>query len=355
MGVVDKADITVTDAILHLLDPVGGGFTPSQRALPAPRGAIDDFLAGHIANGLSDSQIKGARFASFSADEPPGILQRLVAGHNFVSDSQTLAECAYQLMESDKRIRPPGSLAVVRYLTASIPGVSHVAALKLDKGGRFRWFLRNKTGPAYWDLEETGDVAPSNEERLHKAVFVGPIPQDELTDLGSSGTAPKLGGTHQFLVLDRQVKGGADWWLAKFLVARPAYTDDERAEKWIKGALAGKSKVQHRLTEDQRNALDGSIRTAIDGDTVNVNEWLQTLHMPDDLKADVRAEIDARLPDNEFAITSAIRKKYAKRTWVGDYGLRVTIDASYTSQVAQSQTRDGWMITIHTSRWDPVP
>ena len=88
--------------------------------------------------------------------------------------------------------------------------------------------------------------------------------------------------------------------------------------------------------------------------TVNVNEWIHALDMPDDLKAELRAEIDTRLPDNEFAVTDTIRKKYAKRSWVGDNGLRVTIDATYASQVAQRQAKGEWEITIRTSRWDPV-
>jgi hypothetical protein len=356
MAIVDPAEITVTDAILHLLDPDEQGFAPSHRPLPlpTPKGVIGSFLAGHIANGLSDSQIKGARFAAFSVDTAPAILQRLVTGQNFVADSQALAECAYKFMEGDKRIKPPGSLAVVRYLVASRPGVTYVAALKLDKGGRFRWVLRNKVGPAYWDLEETADVAPSTEERLHKAVFVGPIPQDEIDALGASGLELKVGGPHQFLVLDRQVKGGADWWLAKFLIALPAFTDDERAEKWIKGVLAGQLKVQRNLADWQRTALDLAFRTAIESETVDVNEWMRALSMPDDLKAELRAEIDARLPDNQFAITGTIRKKYAKRAWVGDNGLRVSIDAGYERNVAPNPTRDGWVITIRTSRWDPV-
>ena len=188
MALVDTDEIIVADAILHLLDPDEGGFSPSHRALPAPSGVVGGFFAGHIAHGLSDSQIKGARFVGFSADTAPGILQRLVIGQDFVADSQTLAEAAYKLMEGDKRIKPPGSLAVVRYITTSAPGIIQVAALKLDKGGRFRWFLHeDKAGPSYWDLEETADVAPSTEERLHKAVFVGPIAEAELTGSGSSG------------------------------------------------------------------------------------------------------------------------------------------------------------------------
>jgi 37-kD nucleoid-associated bacterial protein len=355
MAIIDTADVTVTDAILHLLDPDVGGFAPSHRALPTPSGAVGRFLAGHVAHGLSDSQTKGARFVGFGTETAPGILQRLVVGHNFVADSQALAESAYKLMEGDKRIKPPGSLAVVRYEIAATRGVCQVAAMKLDKGGRFRWLMReDESGAAYWDLQETADVAPSTEERLHKAAFVGPIPATELTGLGTTGETPKAAGTHQFLVLDRQVKEGADWWLTKFLVAAPAFTQDERAEKWIKGALAGKCRVQRRLTDNQRGGLDLAIRSAMASSNVNVNEWMQSLSMPDDLKNELRAEIDTRLPDNEFAISDSVRKKYAKRSWVGDNGLRVTIDALYADQLKERQADHGWEITIRTTRWDPV-
>jgi hypothetical protein len=353
MATVAAADITVTDAILHLLDPEEEGFKPSLRALPDLRGTVGDFLAGHIAHGLSDSQIKGARFTAFSDDTIPVILQRLITGTDFVADSQALARGAYTLMEADKRIRPPGSLAIVRYQMAAMPDVPHLAVLKLDKGGRFRWSLcSDASGTAFWNLEETADVAPSAQERLHKAAFVGPITE------GSTGAQTPLAidsGTHQFLVLDRQVTSGADWWLGKFLLAEQAFTDDDRAERWLKGALSGKSKIQHRLTDEQRNALDLAIRSAMSSEWVNVPTWVKSIDAPDDLKAELTAEIDTRLPDNEFTVSDTFRKKYPKRKWVGDNGLRVAIDAAHAAQVQQKQVADGWEITIRTSRWDPVP
>ncbi len=345
MATAAAVDITVTDAILHLLDPEDGGFKPSLRALPDVQGAVGGFLAGHIAHGLSDSQIKGARFTAFSDGTAPVIVQQLITGADFVAGTQALARGAYTLMEADKRIRPPGSLAVVRYLAAPVPGVSHLAVLKLDKGGKFRWSVRaDAAGIPYWNLEETTDVAPGAEERLHKAAFAGP------PALGAAD-----GCAHQFLVLDRQVKSGADWWLGKFLVAEQAFTDDDRAERWLRGALAGKSKIQHRLSDDQRNGLDLAIRSAMASALVKVPEWVKSIDAPDDLKNELAAEIDARLPDNEFTVTDTFRKKYARHKWVGDNGLRVTIDAAHGDQVQQRQVAGGWEITIRTSRWDPVP
>jgi 37-kD nucleoid-associated bacterial protein len=356
MTTVTAADITVTDAILHLLDPEDGGFKPSLRALPDIQGEVGDFLAGHIAHGLSDSQIKGARFTAFSDDTAPVIMQQLIIGSDFVADSQALAQSAYKIMEADKRIRPPGSLAVVRYLTAALPGVPHLAVLKLDKGGKFRWSQRtDAAGTAYWNLEETTNVAPSAEERLHKAAFVGPVQGTTGTLISAHPPGTADSHAHQFLVLDRQVKIGADWWLGKFLIAEQALTDDDRAERWLKGALVGKTKIQHRLTDYQRNGLDLAIQSAMAGALVNIPEWVKTIDAPEELKIELMDEIDTRLPDNEFATSDTFRKKYGKRKWIGDNGLRVTIDAAYADQVQQKQVSGGWEITIKTSRWDSVP
>jgi hypothetical protein len=356
MATVAATDITVTDAILHLLDPEDEGFKPSLRALPDVQGAVGGFLAGHIAHGLSDSQIKGARFTAFSDGTVPVIVQQLIIGADFVAGSQALARGAYTLMEADKRIRPPGSLAVVRYLAAAAPGIPRLAVLKLDKGGKFRWSLRtDPAGTAYWNLEETTDVAPGAEERLHKAAFAGPIPGSAASLISPPAPGAANDHAHQFLVLDRQVKSGADWWLGKFLIAEQAFTDDDRAERWLKGALAGKSKIQYQLTDDQRNGLDLAIRSAMASGSVNIPEWVKSIDAPDDLKTKLTGEIDARLPDNEFTISDTFRKKYAKRKWVGDNGLRVTIDAAHADQVQQKQVSGDWEITIRTSRWDPVP
>lgn len=135
MAIVEPEDVTIRDAILHLLDPEEGGFSPSQRALPVGETKAA-FLACHVAHSLSDSAIKGARFIAYAADAAPGIIQRLVGARHFVPDSQALARLAYDLMASDQRIRPPGLLAVLRYTTVDAPEVPHVAVLKLDKGGR---------------------------------------------------------------------------------------------------------------------------------------------------------------------------------------------------------------------------
>ena len=195
MASVAATDITVTDAILHLLDPEDGGFKPSLRALPEVQGAAGGFLAAHIAHGLSDSQIKGARFTAFSDGTAPVIVQQLITGADSVAGTQALAWGAYTLMEADKRIRPPGSWPS----SGTWPQprqASHLAVLKLDKGGKFRWSVRaDAAGTSFWNLEETTDVAPGAEERLHKAAFAGP------PVLGAAD-----GCAHLFLVLDRQVR-----------------------------------------------------------------------------------------------------------------------------------------------------
>jgi hypothetical protein len=162
------------------------------------------------------------------------------------------------------------------------------------------------------------------------------------------------GSPHQFLVLDRQVKSGADWWLGKFLIAEQAFTDDDRAERWLKGALAGKCQIQDRLSDEQRNGLDLAIHSAMASESVLVRQWIKSIDAPENLKAELTAAIDNRLPDQEFAVTDAFRKKYARRKWVGDNGLRVTIDAAHAEQIQQKQVTDGWEITIRTSRWEPV-
>jgi hypothetical protein len=112
----------------------------------------------------------------------------------------------------------------------------------------------------------------------------------------------------------------------KFLLAaEQAFTDDDRAERWLKGALVGKSKIQHCLTDDQRNGLDLAIRSAMASGSVNIPEWVRSIDAPDNLKTELTAEIDTRLPDNEFSVTDAFRKKHAKRKWVGDNGLRARL------------------------------
>jgi hypothetical protein len=326
------------------------------------------FLAGHVAHSLSDSAIKGARFVAYAADAAPGIIQRLVRGRRFVPDSQALARLAYDLMASDQRIRPPGLLAVLRYTTGDAPKVTSVAVLKLDKGGRFGWVTRaDQDGTTYWDLEETGNVAPAAGERLHKAAFVGPLDAATLAGLAPPGEMPEApdgsrldaastgDGTatprHQFLVLDSQVRDGADWWRTKFLLAAPAFTDRECAELWHKGALAGSNRLRGRLDRDRQAALDQAIRSAIVGGRLNVNSWTEALDLPEELRAEFREEIDDRLPDHEFEIDDEVRKKYRKATWTGDYGLRVTIDADYEEQVQAEPIDDGWLVTIRTSRW----
>lgn len=375
VAIIERDDVRIKDAILHLIDPEEGGFRPSERALPTVGESRATFLATHVAHSLSDSAVKGARFVAYSADTAPGIIQRLVRGRRFVADSQALARLAYNLMENDRRIRPPGLLAVLRYTTAGSPKLNHVAVLKLDKGGRFGWFPRaDEDGTTYWDLEETANVAPAAGEPLHKAAFVGPLDATALAGLsgprdlpgagddadtepggkpGSEEPEPDGAGSprHQFLVLDRQVRGGADWWRSKFLLAGPAFTDRECAELWHKGALAGSNRVRDRLDRDRQVALDLAIRSGITGGRLNVNSFTDALDLPDDLKAEFREEIDQRLPDHEFEIEDEVRKKYRKATWKGDNGLSITIDAEYEEQVRADPVDDGVLVTIHTSRW----
>ena len=179
---IDK--VGLERAILHQVEAGDSGLRMSGRELPLDQSPkLVEFLAGHLRNGLKDSQTRAARWPQdrLSA-EVPATCQALLAGTlDLVTGSQRLATALHAAIGNDQRIAR-GALAVAVYHDAAAGGPDterFVAMVKLDPSDVFRPEWRTDVGGmSYLSVSLLEDALPTLRERLQKCAFVRTAPAE---------------------------------------------------------------------------------------------------------------------------------------------------------------------------------
>src|SRR6266700_289959 len=176
MREVEKVELE--RAILHQVEAGSSGLRMSGRELPlsaSPK--LGEFLAGHIRNGLKDSQTRAAKWPpQVASAEVPATCQALLDGSlDLITASQRLATALQAAIGDDQRIAR-GALAVALYRDAAageLEAEHYVALVKLDPSDVFRpeWHT-DENGMRYLSVSELPDALPTLRERLQKCAFV---------------------------------------------------------------------------------------------------------------------------------------------------------------------------------------
>lgn len=337
-------------AILHQVEAGAGGLRMSSRELPlgdSPK--LTEFLAGHISNGLKDSQTRAAKW-----QDQPGTnrvreaCQSLLQGtRDLVPASQELATALHDAIGDDQRIAP-GALAVGIYRDAAASELhdEHFAALvKLDPSDVFRPEWRTDSGGmSYLVVSELPDVLPTLRERLQKCAFARLWrPED---------------GYH-LLVLDRQVPDvSAKFFMDGFLGAEVAFDDKALTTSLYRAVNAVRERLQTSLPADRLVALDKAAQGLFAGVTVDLAEWLPTL--PPSERNAIDEEVTKQHLDRAFDIDPKTRDRLlgGKVRYRGDNGLRVQVNRKAYDQMVTlvevpGQSPRLFRVTIETSTWVP--
>ena len=336
-------------AILHQVDPGPSGLRLSSRELPlddSPK--LAEFLAGHIGNGVKDSQTRAAKWLpSATPAQVPTACQALLDGtRDLVTASHQLATALYAAIGDDQRIAR-GALAVCVYSDAAVsgPDAEHfVALVKLDPTDVFRpeWHT-DKSGLSYLSVSELPDALPTLRERLQKCAFV---------------RATHPGDDYQLLVLDRQVADvSARFFMEGFLGAEVAFDDKALTEGLYRALITARRQLQATLPVDRLIALDDAIRGLFAGETVDLEEWRRTL--PQVERNAVDNEVRQRHLDRAFTLDRGTQARLlgGKIRYRGDNGLQVQVDRDAYSDMVELHDIEGqvprrFRVIIETSTWE---
>ncbi|RLC75636.1 MAG: hypothetical protein DRJ03_29950 [Chloroflexi bacterium] len=344
--------VQLEDVIVHMLNPQGRGLITSERTLPL-NDDLRAYFVAHVKNSLENVTAKAAKFKEINDQLVSGVCAALLDGAlDLVAGSQTLALRLYDIMSSDRRISP-GGLVVCFYKATNYPKVRHLALLKIDPSEVFRHETKfDKQGKRYVGFEVETEAMPSVRERLQKCAFIQPLrPRPD----------------YDMILLDRQAgmdRDVAKFFAEDFLGADPAFDARMRTNLIYQSLVSARNQLYPESISLQEQAdLDEAIKSAIASKQINVDTWLEGLHVSPEVKTQIDRVVSKNLPDRKFELDrpTALRL-ISKRRFRGDNGLKVEIRADSYDQVMHSITyvKDDpgkppyFEVVIHTEKWDEV-
>jgi hypothetical protein len=351
----DAVNIRIEELILHILDPQGQGLVLSSVPVPlSSNEALVDYFSGHILGSLKDPGLKSARFRNINPEQPSGVCRDLLRGEMPLLDgSRRLAQELYGLLERDQRITP-GDLAVCFYKADNYPYTRFLAIMKVDPSQIFNHVIRqDKRGNTYVSFESNSQAFTG--ERLQKCAFIQPLePRHPEFDM---------------LLLDRQrrldeaaSRAGAiaQFFSESFLDAQEVLDSRKFTDLVYRGMLTAENKVRSRLTEEEGEHLEERIHQAVTSRRLNLDNWLESLPLADELKQEIDQSVSARLPVREFPIDRGLSQQLmSKVKFRGDHNLRLEVPAEnyFTLVVSEEYVTDDpnrkpfYRIVIETEQW----
>jgi hypothetical protein len=303
-------------AILHQVEPGSSGLRMSGRELALDgTPSLAEFLAGHIRNGLHDSQTRMAVWSEPNSGGVPSACQPLLDGTlDLVTASQRLARALHAAIGNDQRIARGALVVAVCYDAGANDATAErfVALVKLDPSGVFRPEWRTAAdGTSYLSVSELPDALPTLRERLQKCAFVRTFRAEDRYNL---------------LVLDRQVADvSARFFLEDFLDAKVALKDEELTVGLYRAVHIARNRLEGTLTVGRLLRLDDAIQGVFGGTAVDLNEWLSTL--PEAERNAIDKEVRHQQLDRAFTFDSATLDGLSRKVrFRGDHGLELRVN-----------------------------
>jgi len=336
----DVSEVSIESAILHKVSPHEPGLELSSRDIPLDQTRqFSVFLAGHVINGLNDSQTRTAHFLMQTHIGVAKLCEDLVLQPTrLVTASQRIAKALQGAMGNDERIAP-GALVVA--VCKGLTTTPFLALMKLDPGEVFRpeWRTDPQTSKRYLSPREMRNALPTVNQRLQKCAFVNP--------------KPSPGDRERLLILDRQAHGmPANFFTEGFLQAEPMYDPATLTRAFYIAVQTARNKLAETLSPEQVTRLDDAITGVTSGESVDVNEWLKNL--PREQRTEIRSQLEDRQIDPYITFDPEVLERlHRKERYEADNGVVIQFDrqAVGTTVKVQSRDKEGYRIVIDTDKW----
>lgn len=322
----DLHDVTIVRGVTHILAPRDPLMLLrlSEVELPLDPGVVD-ILAAHVDGGLHDAQARAAVFAVRREDRACGVFTKLLGARpRLIELSQLLARRLYTIAEGDERVSD-GTLAVVvcRAVDADGTTVQFPAVLKLDPSTTLRTVMDADpvTHKQRVRFEVDSTTLPSKREKIQKCAFARTV--DPAAE-------------YELLVVDRQSGPGvvSRFWITDFLGAELVFDAPERTKRLYRALWSARNAVEQDLDAAQLAALDLVIDGTVVQASVNLDNLVAALPVPEPIRARIDAALSSTLPDREFDLDPGVASQFLRRrTFRGDNALRLSVRAEFTKMI----------------------
>lgn len=324
------SNIRLTGLIFHILDHHSAtGLVLSEAPISIEgRENISEYISDHISKSLADELTKAALFISPSETEPNEIEQisRSLINNStdLLNGSQQIAKRLYESINGNTNISS-GVLAVSLFQDIEDNNKTYLALLKLDRADVFRSHTKNLEGKKVVDFETIPNVLPTKGERLQKCAFVRSSSEENEYDL---------------MILDRQTREPetvAKFFAQKFLGIELAFDRKARTSSLYRGLTEAHNKIRTDLTWEQNYAFDQARVVIMSFTSVDVDDFIANLNLPEDAKQKINDTVAEFVPDRQFRIDPALgKKKSRKKVYKGDQGFKLEFDHKWESDIVQS-------------------
>lgn len=322
----DFQGVKVLRGVTHVVAPRDPerGLRLSEAELPLG-GGVGDILAAHVTRGLADVQAKAASFTDRRDDRACGAFARLLAQRPRLVDVSTqLATALYTIAEADERVTD-GNLAVLQCEALDGDGgtVRFPAVLKLDPSATLKEIEDTDpdTGKPRIRYEVDPKSLPSKNERVQKCVFVRVV--DDSAD-------------YEMLVVDRQRRGEtlSRFWVQDFLGAESVLDAPERTRRLYRSLKRARNDAAPDLNADQLAALDQVIDGAVAQASVDLDNLVAALPVPDPVRQRINAAVSRQLPDRQFDLDPVVAAEYVRRrSYRADNDLRISVRGDQVNMI----------------------
>lgn len=324
----EPINLQIEEMVLHILDPERRdgrahlGFVPSHGALALHNNpAVAGYFTQHIERSLRSPTAKAAAFKNINLNAASGKCAGMLDGSvSLVEGSVDIARALYQILDSDQRTKP-GDLAVGTYRAANYPNERFLALLKIDPSQVFRHQVLRTPGGSVVTL----DAAPEafTDKELQKCAFIRPLaPRHEEFDM---------------ILLDRLVDV-SQYFKDDLLDAEERYDTKQRTRRLYQAVTAAHNTLRDGFSDEENASLEAQKEALFDSRRTNVDDWLETLNLPEAAVSEIDEQIRRRLPDREFNIDTEFGGKLVeKRYFAGDFGLKVQFQALHYEDVIESE------------------
>ena len=296
----------------------------SEAELPLD-GGVSEILSAHVDGGLHDPQAKAAVFTVRGEQRACGTCAKLLGARPHLVDlSQRLARSLYEIAERDDRVSD-GTLAVLLCQATQADGsaVRFPAMLKLDPSATLHMVKDREPGTGKPRVRYEVDSAslPSKNEKIQKCAFI------RTTDAGAE---------YEMLVVDRQRRAEtvSRFWLADFLGAELVLDATERTKRLYRTLRAARNDVEQDITATELAKLDQAIDGVVVMASVNVDNFVASLPVPQPIRERVDAIVSRALPDREFETDPRIASQFVRRrTYRADNDLRLSVSSDFAHMV----------------------
>ena len=322
----DLYGIEVRRGVSHVIAPRDATKLLQLSAAELPlSGGVGEILAAHVDNGLHDAQAKAAVFADRRDQRACGTFAKLLGKKpRLVELSQQLAHALYAIAENDERVSD-GTLAVLLCKGVGADGaeVRFPAVLKLDPSATLHTVIDTDpdTGKPRVRYEVDPTTLPSKNEKIQKCVFVHGVDPD---------------AEFEMLVVDRQRRAEtvSKFWVGDFLGADLVLDPPERTKRLYRALKTARNQVEQDLDARQLAALDQVIDGAVVQASVNIDNLVAALPVPDPVRERVDATISRVLPDREFDLDPGVASQFVRRrAYRADNDLRISVKAEFAQMI----------------------